>query len=101
MGPIDSHMDVVEQTNALSLGDTLAKNPISPSLVEGAVYHLIAHGFMAGSFYICIIDQSNLVCEVRPYWIHPVVPVSNQSDSTSRITQHRLPKEFTEYCLVA
>ena len=101
MGPIDSSVDVMEQTNALSLGNILEKNPILPSLIEGTIYHLIAHGFMAGSFYICIIDQSNLVCEVRPYWIHPVVPVSNQSDSTSRITQHRLPKEFAEYCLVA
>ena len=60
-------MDVVEQTNALGLGDTLDKNPNSPSLVEGTVYHLIAHGFTAGSFCIRIIDQSSLVCEVRPY----------------------------------
>ena len=58
-------MDVMEQTNALGLGDTLEKNPISPSLVEGSVYHLIAHGFTASSFYIRIIDQSSLVCEVR------------------------------------
>ena len=56
MGPIDSSMDVLEQTNALGLGDTLDKNPISPSPVEGTFYHLIAHGFMAGSFYIRIID---------------------------------------------
>ena len=65
MGPIDSSMDVVEQTNALGLGDTFEKNPILPSPEEGTVYHLIAHGFMAGSFYIRIIDQSNMVCEVR------------------------------------
>ena len=77
VGPTDSSVDVVEQTNALSLGDTLAKNPISPSLVEGAVYHLIAHGFMAGSFYICIINQGSLVCEVRLDWIHLVLPISN------------------------
>ena len=56
MGPIDSSMDAVEQTNALGLGDTLEKNPISPSFVEGTIYHLITHGFMAGSFYIRIID---------------------------------------------
>ena len=77
MGPIDSSVDVVEQTNALGLGDTLEKNPISSSLVEGIVYHLIAHGFTAGSFYIRIIDQSSLVCEVRLDWIHLVLPVSN------------------------
>ena len=69
MGPIDSSMDVVEQTNALGLSDTLEKNPISPSFVEGTVYHLIAHGFMAGSFYVRIINQSSLVCEVRLDWI--------------------------------
>jgi hypothetical protein len=57
-------MDVVEQTNALGLGDTLEKNPISPLLIEGTAYHLIAHAFMAGSFYIHIINQSSLVCEV-------------------------------------
>ena len=56
MGPTDSSMDVVEQTNALGLGDTLEKNPILPSLVEGTVYHLIAYGFTTGSFYIHIID---------------------------------------------
>ena len=65
MGPTNSSMDVVEQTNALGLGDTFEKNPISPLPEEGTVYHLIAHGFMAGSFYIRIIDQSNMVCEVR------------------------------------
>jgi hypothetical protein len=37
MGPTDSSMDAVEQTNALGLGDTLEKNPISPLLVEGTV----------------------------------------------------------------
>ena len=67
----------MEQTNALGLGDTLEKNPISPSLIEGTVYNLIAHGFTAGSFYIRIIDQSSLVCEVRPDWIHLVLPISN------------------------
>jgi hypothetical protein len=73
MGPIDSSVDVVEQTNALSLGDTF-ENPISPSLVEGTTYHLIAHGFTADSFYIHIVNQSSLVCEVCPDWIHPVSP---------------------------
>jgi hypothetical protein len=63
MGPTDSSMDVMEKTNALSLGDTLEKNPISPSFVEGTIYHLITHGSIAGSFYIPIIDQSSLVCE--------------------------------------
>ena len=77
MGPTDSSVDVVEQTNALGLGETLEKNPISHSLIEGIIYHLIAHGFMAGSFYIHIIDQSSLVCEVRPDWIHLVLLVSN------------------------
>ena len=77
MGPTDSSMDVVEQTNALGLGDTLEKNPILPSLVEGTVYHLIAYGFTTGSFYIHIIDQSSLVCEVCPDWIHPILPISN------------------------
>ena len=101
MGPIDSSMDAVEQTNALGLGDTLEKNPISPSLVEGTVYHLIAHGFTTGSFYVRIIDQSSLVCEVHPDWIHLVLPIFNYSGSTSHIAQHRLPKEFAEYCLVA
>ena len=56
MGPIDSSMDVVEQTNALGLGDTFEKNPISPFPKEGTVYHLIAHGFTVGLFYICIIN---------------------------------------------
>ena len=56
MGPTDSSLDVVEQTNAFGLGDTLEKNPISPSPEEGTVYHFIAHGFTASSFYICIID---------------------------------------------
>ena len=70
-------MDVVEQTNALGLGDTLEKNPILSSLVDGTVYHLIAHSFTAGSFYIRIIDQSSMVCEVYPDWIHPVLFVSN------------------------
>ena len=70
-------MDVVEQTNALGLGDTFEKNPILPSPEEGTVYHLIAHGFTTGSFYIHIIDQSSLVCEVRPDWIYLVLPISN------------------------
>ena len=61
MGPIDSSVDVAEQTNALGLGDTLEKNPISSSLVEGVVYHLVTHGFTVGSFYIHIINQSSLV----------------------------------------
>ena len=56
MGPIGSSMNVVEQTNALGLGDTLEKNPILPSFVEGIVYHLITHGFTTGSFYIRIIN---------------------------------------------
>jgi hypothetical protein len=77
MGPTDSSVDAVEQTNALGLGDTLEKNPISPSLVEGTVNYLIAHGFTAGSSYIHIIDQSNLVCEVCLDWIHLVLPISN------------------------
>ena len=77
MGPIDSSVDVVEQTNALDLGDTLEKNLISSLFVKDTVYHLIAHGFMASSFYIHIIHQGSLVCEVRPDWIHPVLPVSN------------------------
>ena len=61
MGPKDSSMDVMEQNNALGLGDTLEKNPISSSLVEGVVYHLVTHGFTVGSFYIHIINQSSLV----------------------------------------
>ena len=77
MGPTDSSMDVVEQTNALGLGDTLEKNPFLTSPEEGIVYHLIAHGFTVGSFYICIIDQSSLACDVHPDWIHPVLFVSN------------------------
>ena len=77
MGPIDSTADVMEQTNALGLGDTLEKNPISPSFVEGTVYHLITHGFMASSFYIHVIDQSSLVSTVCLDWIHLVLPISN------------------------
>ena len=76
MGPIDSSVDVGEQTKALGLGDRFEKNPISPSPEECTMYHLIAHGFMAGSFYIRIIDQSNMVCEVRLDWIHLVLPIS-------------------------
>jgi hypothetical protein len=64
MGAIDSSMDVVEQTNALGLGDTLEKNPILPSFVDGTINHLVTHGFMAGSFCIHIIDQCSLVYEV-------------------------------------
>ena len=71
MGPIYSSVDVVVQTNALGLGDTFEKNPISPSPEEGTVYHLITHGFMASSFFIHIIDQSSMVCEVCLDWIHP------------------------------
>ena len=56
MGPTDSSLDVMEQTNAFGLGDTLEKNPISPFPKEGTVYHLIAHGFTAGLFYIRIIN---------------------------------------------
>ena len=70
-------MDVVEQTNALDLGDTLEKNLILSLFVKDTVYHLIAHGFTAGSFYIRIIDQSSLVCEVCLDWIHPILPISN------------------------
>jgi hypothetical protein len=77
MGPIDSSVDVVEQTNALSLGDTLEKNLILPSFVDGTINHLVTHGFAAGSFYIRIIDQCSLVYEVRPDWIHPVLSISN------------------------
>ena len=77
MGPIDSSVDVMEQTNALGLGDTFEKNPISPSLIKGTVYHLITHDFTGGSFYIHIIDQSSLVCELRLDWIHLVLLVSN------------------------
>jgi hypothetical protein len=35
MGPIDSSVDVMEQTNALGLGDTLEKNPNSSLLIGG------------------------------------------------------------------
>ena len=101
MGPIDSSMDVVEQTNALGLCDAFEKNPITASFVDDTVYHCIDHGFTAGSFYVCTIDQGSLVCEVRLDWIHPVLPVSNYSGITNRIAQRRLRKEFAEYCLAA
>ena len=101
IGPIDSFVDVVEQTNALGLGDTFEKNPITAPFIEDTVNHCIEHGFTAGSFHICTINQSILVCEVHPDWIHLVLPISNYSGSMSRIAQRRLPKEFTEYCLVA
>jgi hypothetical protein len=58
-------MDVVEQTNALSLCDTFEKNPIMAPFVDDIVYHLIAHGFMAGLFHVCTIDHGSLVCEVH------------------------------------
>ena len=45
---------VIALRNANS--DTLEKKPILPSPEEGTVYPLIAQGFMAGSFYIRIID---------------------------------------------
>ena len=77
MGPTDSFMDVMEQTDALGLCDTFEKNPIMALFVEDTVYHLITHGFMAGSFHICIIDHGSLVCVVRLDWIHPVLPISN------------------------
>ena len=77
MGPTYSSVDVTEQTNALGLGDTLEKNPTSPLLVVDTVYHLIAHGFTARLFCIRIINQSSLVCEVRPDWIYLVLPISN------------------------
>ena len=66
MGPTNSSMDVAEQTNTLGLCDAFEKNPITASFVESTIYHYIKHGFMAGSFHICTIDQSILVCEVRP-----------------------------------
>ena len=77
MGPIDSSVDVVEQTNALGLCDAFEKNPIMALFIEDTVNHCIEHGFTAGSFHIYTIDQTILVCEVRPDWIHPVLPVSN------------------------
>ena len=77
MGPIDSSVDVMEQTKALSLCDTFDKKPITASFVEDTVYHCIEHGFTASSFHICTINQSILVCEVRPDWIHLGLPVSN------------------------
>ena len=80
MGPIDSSVDVAEETNALGLCDAF-----ETSFVQDTVHHCIEHGFMAGSFHICTIDQGILVCEVRPDWIHPVLPVSNYSGNTSRI----------------
>ena len=66
LGPIDSSVVVMEQTNALGLCDTFEKNPITAPFVDDTVYHLIAHGFTAGSFHIHIIDQGSLVCEVCP-----------------------------------
>jgi hypothetical protein len=56
MGPIDSSVDVAEQTNALGLCDAFEKNPITASFIEDTVYHCIKHGFTANSFYIHIID---------------------------------------------
>ena len=72
MGPTDSFVDVAEQTNALSLCDAFEKNPIMTPFVEDTVDHCIKHGFTAGSFHICTIDQSILVCEVCP-----ILPISN------------------------
>jgi hypothetical protein len=77
IGPTNFSVDAEEQINALSLGDTFEKNPSLPSLIEGIIYHLTAHGFTAGSFCIRIMDKSSLVCEVFPDWIHLVLPVSN------------------------
>ena len=56
IGPIDSSMDVVEQTNALGLCDAFEKNPIMDPFVEDTVYHCIKHGFTASSFHVYSID---------------------------------------------
>ena len=56
MGPTDSSMDVVEQTNALDLCDAFEKNPIAALFIEDIVNHCIEHGFTAGSFHICTIN---------------------------------------------
>jgi hypothetical protein len=70
-------VDVTEQTIALGLCDAFEKNPITALFVEDTIDHCIEHGFTAGLFHICAIDQSILVCEVRPDWIHLVLPISN------------------------
>ena len=77
MGPIDSSVDVTEQTNALGLCDAFEKNPITASFVEDTIYLCIDHGFTASSFHIYTIDQSILVCEVHSDWIQPALPISN------------------------
>ena len=56
MGPTDSFVDVVEQTNALGLCDAFEKNPIMASFVDDTVYHCIDHGFTAGSLHIFTMD---------------------------------------------
>ena len=56
MGPIDSSMDVVEQTNALGLCDAFENNPITTPFIEDTVDHCIKHGFMASSFHVYSID---------------------------------------------
>ena len=56
MGPTDSSMDVVEQTNALDLCDAFEKNPIAALFIEDIVNHCIEHGFTSGSFHICTIN---------------------------------------------
>ena len=56
MGPIDSSMYVVEQTNALNLCDAFEKNPITASFVDDTVYHCIDHGFTASSLHIFTMD---------------------------------------------
>jgi hypothetical protein len=61
MGPINSSMDVMEQTNALNLCDAFEKNPIMALFTEDTIYHCIKHGFTASSFHICTINQ----CKVQ------------------------------------
>jgi hypothetical protein len=56
MGPTNSSVDVIEQTNALNLCDAFEKNPITALFVEDTIYHCIQHGFTAGSFHICTIN---------------------------------------------
>jgi hypothetical protein len=77
MGSIDSSMDVMEQTNALGSCDAFEKNPITASFLEDTIYHCITHGFTADSFYVCIIVEYSLVCEVCLDWFHPVLLISN------------------------
>ena len=51
MGPIDSSVDVAEETNALRLCDAF-----ETSFVQDTVHHYIEHGFTSGSFHICTIN---------------------------------------------